>query len=217
MILPDSFYNQDACNVAKALLGKVIRRKYRNLWLSAQIIETEAYYRCEKGSHSSLGKTNKRMAMFMPAGTIYMYYARGRDSFNISVKGEGNAILLKSGRPYADKLLQGKDINSMQKLNPQNNGQVRTEKKLCAGQTLLCRALNLKVSRWDQRRFRANELYIEETGYTPEKIVQTTRLGIPVGRDEQKLYRFIDLAYIDQCTSNPLTKRKIPKHLIQTL
>lgn len=217
MILPISFYNQDACKVATSLIGKVIRRKYKNIWLSAQIIETEAYYRCEKGSHSSLGKTNKRMAMFMPAGTIYMYYARGQDSFNISVKGDGNAILLKSGAPFADNKLSGIDIRAMQGLNPQKNGQPRTINTLCAGQTLLCRALDLKVTQWDQKVFDPKQFYIEDIGYRPDKIIQTTRLGIPVGRDEHKLYRFIDYKYTKQCTSNPLTKRKIPKHRIKTL
>ena len=67
MMLETSFYNRDACKVATDLIGKVIRRRYKGLWLSAQIIETEAYYINEKGSHSSLGETPKRKAMFMPA------------------------------------------------------------------------------------------------------------------------------------------------------
>ncbi len=216
MILKNSFYNNDACEVARALLGKVIRRKYKNHWLAARIIETEAYYRNEKGSHSSLGKTDKRMAMFMPPGTIYMYYARGHDSLNISVKGEGNAVLLKSGLPFADKLTSNKGFRVMQQLNPQNNGQPRALTKLCAGQTLLCRALHLKVTRWDQQLFDPNEFYIDDIAYHPEKIIQTTRLGIPDGRDEHRLYRFIDHQYAQYCTSNPLTKRKQPDYSIIT-
>ncbi|MDV3444008.1 DNA-3-methyladenine glycosylase, partial [Pseudomonas otitidis] len=34
-------------------------------WLSARIIETEAYYLAEKGSHASLGYTEKRRALFL--------------------------------------------------------------------------------------------------------------------------------------------------------
>ncbi|MCK5662536.1 MAG: DNA-3-methyladenine glycosylase [Thiotrichaceae bacterium] len=78
-ILGQAFFNQDACDVATQLLGKVIRRKYKQQWLAARIIETEAYYLEDKGSHASLGFTEKRKALFMPPGTIYMYYARGRD------------------------------------------------------------------------------------------------------------------------------------------
>jgi DNA-3-methyladenine glycosylase len=39
----------------------------------------------------------------MPAGTIYMYYAHGKASMNVSAQGEGNAVLIKSGFPYFDK------------------------------------------------------------------------------------------------------------------
>lgn len=217
MILQADFYNDDACEVAKKLLGKVIRRKYKNLWLAAQIIETEAYYLSEKGSHSSLGKTDKRMAMFMPPGTLYMYYARGHDSCNISVKGEGNAVLLKSGIPFADKLSSKEGFRVMQQLNPQNNGQPRALGKLCAGQTLLCRSLNLKVSQWDQQAFDPDEFYIDDINNHPEKIIQTTRLGIPPGRDEHKPYRFIDLQHARYCTSNPLSKRNKPDYTIISL
>ncbi|HBC56410.1 MAG TPA: 3-methyladenine DNA glycosylase, partial [Gammaproteobacteria bacterium] len=80
------FFNRDTCVVARELLGVVIRRRIGKMWLAAQIIETEAYYKEEKGSHASLGRTPSREAMFMPPGTIYMYYARGRASFNISTK-----------------------------------------------------------------------------------------------------------------------------------
>ena len=94
-MLNNRFFNRDAAIVAKDLLGKVLRVKHNTLWLSASIIETEAYYLNDKASHASLGYTEKRKALFMPAGTIYMYYARGGDSFNISCQGDGNAVLIK--------------------------------------------------------------------------------------------------------------------------
>src|SRR5687767_2567988 len=102
-MLTADFFNDEPISVAKALLGKVIRTKYNDIWLSAMIIETEAYFHHEKGSHSSLGYTEKRKALFMPAGTIYMYYARGGDSLNISCQGEGNAVLIKSAFPYLEE------------------------------------------------------------------------------------------------------------------
>ena len=100
--LPDSFYDRDAQVVARELLGKVIRHHCQGLWLSAMIVETEAYYLREKGSHASLGFTEKRKALFMAPATIYMYYARGGDSLNVSCRGAGNAVLIKAGCPYCD-------------------------------------------------------------------------------------------------------------------
>ena len=90
------FFDRDACEVARNLLGKVLRHHLDGQWLAAQLIEIEAYYLTEKGSHASLGWTPKRNALFQAPSTIYMYYAHGGDSFNFSCQGEGNAVLLKS-------------------------------------------------------------------------------------------------------------------------
>lgn len=210
--LKPGFFDQEPCALAQALLGKVLRHRYqyqgRDYWLACRIIETEAYYLAERGSHSSQGYTEKRRAMFMPAGTIYMYYARGGDSLNISAKGEGNAVLIKSGVAWFDDKSPRSNLKIMQRLNPvKGSGRLRPEENLCSGQTLLCAALGLKVTHWDQQQFNVNNFYIEDTGYRPEKIIQARRLGIPVGRDEHLMYRYIDYASAKQCTSNPLTKR----------
>ena len=203
-----SFFNREACTVAQDLIGKVIYHRWQGLWLSAMIVETEAYEKQEKGSHASLGLTKKRKALFMPAGTIYMYYARGGDSFNVSCRGEGNAVLIKSGCVYADEATHPQMLATMQRLNPQKNSPLpRPIHRLCAGQTLLCKALGLKVLDWDQKSFDPHQLFLKDVGYRPQKIIQTYRLGIPQGRDEQLLYRFIDFDKKNSCTQNPLTKR----------
>ncbi|HED32647.1 MAG TPA: DNA-3-methyladenine glycosylase [Gammaproteobacteria bacterium] len=205
MQLKTSFFNRNAASVARELLGRVILHRYQNHWLAARIIETEAYYQNEKGSHASLGYTEKRRALFMPAGTIYMYYARGKDSFNVSCRGEGDAVLIKSAFPFES--ITPAALKAMQRLNPTVSGEARPIEKLCAGQTLLCRALNLKVPDWDQQSFDSQRLFIDDTGYQPDEIVQAPRLGIPTGRDEHLMLRFIDLAYAKYCTRNPLTQR----------
>ena len=210
-VVQASFFNRDACIVAKELLGKIIRRKYKGQWLSARIIETEAYYLEEKGSHASLGYTEERKALFMHPGTIYMYYARGKASLNVSCQGEGNAVLIKSAYPYADNSSssssQDKNINIMQQLNPSASGDVRPAEKLCSGQTLLCQSLDLKVNEWDQQQFDEKVFYFDDINEKPQKIIQTTRLGIPAGRDEHLHYRFIDYEFARFCTRNPLTRR----------
>jgi len=207
-MLEPAFFNRDARTLARALLGKIIRRRYKNAWLACRIIETEAYYLHEKGSHSSLGYTEKRKAMFMPAGTIYMYYARGSDSLNISAKGKGNAVLIKSGFPWFDPQSPPRNLAIMQKLNPvKGSGQLRGKEKLCAGQTLLCRSLDLKVEDWDQKTFDPELFYFEDAGKRPSRIIQTTRLGIHPERDAHLMQRFIDYDFAKYCTRNPLTRR----------
>lgn len=206
-MLKTSFFNRDACLVAQQLLGKIIRRKHQGHWLAARIIETEAYYLEDKGSHASMGYTEKRGALFMPAGTIYMYYARGKDSLNISCKGKGNAVLIKSAYPFFDKFTDPDALQIMQQLNPTVTGDTRPIEKLCKGQTLLCQSLNIKVTEWDQQRFDTENFYIDDVKAMPEQIIQSTRLGIPAGRDEDLQYRFIDYGFARFCTSNPLTRR----------
>lgn len=204
-MLSQKFFNRDTITVAKELLGKVICVRHHDSWLQVQIIETEAYYLEEKGSHASLGFTEKRKPLFMSAGTIYMYYARGGDSLNVSTQGSGNAVLIKSGIPYGD---DSNMIKLMQQLNPRKHlAQPREKMQLCAGQTLLCKALGLKVPQWNGKQFTKQHFYFTDIGYRPEKIVQTTRLGIPKGRDEHLQYRYIDFAYAKYCTNNPLSKR----------
>lgn len=209
-MLTADFFNKEAEVLAQALLGKVLCAKYQNTWLTAMIIETEAYYLLDKASHSSLGFTPKRRALFMPGGTIYMYHARGKDSLNISAQGDGNAVLIKSAIPYEDSKTNPKMISIMQRLNPYPNSpthRVRAKEKLCSGQTLLCQSLGLKVKQWDQKAFDPEKFYVEDVGYRPEKMIKTTRLGIPLHRDPHLLYRFIDYQYANHCTSNPLTKK----------
>ncbi len=208
-MLKSSFFNHDACALARALLGKVIRRCYKGTWLACRIIETEAYYLHEKGSHSSLGYTEKRRAMFMPAGTIYMYYARGSDSLNLSAKGRGNAVLIKSAFPFFDQTSPAENLALMQKLNPvKGSGKMRTKEKLCAGQTLLCRSLDLKVHDWNQKIFDPAIFYFEDVGEQPSRIIKTTRLGIHPQRDADLMQRFIDFDFSKYCTRNPLTRRR---------
>lgn len=201
--LTSTFFNRDPQLVAKSLLGKVLRHHCQDQWLSAMIIETEAYYLTDKASHASLGFTEKRKALFMPPGAIYMYYARGGDSFNISCCGDGNAVLIKSAIVYPEDNADSAMLQQMQAQNYLPGNRLRPLTRLCSGQTLLCRALGLKVREWDQKTIADARLMIDDVGYTPQRIIQTTRLGIPPGRDEHLPYRFIDDAYRQRCTKNP--------------
>lgn len=205
--ITSEFFNQLPHQVAQQLLGHILRVPYEHGYLSTQIIETEAYSIHERGSHAWLGYTPKRRALFMEPGTIYMYYARGGDSLNISCLGPGNAVLIKSAIPYVDEQSHSNMIPIMQKLNPLPGPRPRPFNQLCSGQTLLCRSLNLKVPEWDQTHIDDNTMLIESCWDQPTTIIQTKRLGITQLRDAHWLYRFIDKRYAYYCSSNPLTKR----------
>ena len=193
--------------MAQELLGKILRHRYKKRWLSIRIIETEAYYTRERASHSSLGPSPSRMALFGPPGTIYMYYARGGDSLNFTCRGNGDAVIVKSAIPHFDKRSPlSKSLPMMQKLNPIGN-LPRPPERLCKGQTLLCKSLGLKVSDWNSRKLIKGSLELEDINFAVHRIIRCKRLGIPEGRDEHLLLRFIDYAFVKNCTKNPLTKR----------
>ena len=210
------FFDNDAQLVARALLGKVLRHRYQGRWLAARIIETEAYYAGERASHSSLGYTSARRAMFMPAGTIYMYHARGHPSLNVSTAGEGDAVLIKSAIPYEDSLTSPDMLQFMGRAFPDN----RPPDRLCKGQTLLCRALRLSINDWNARQFDVSCFYIDDAGLAVSRIIQTTRLGIAPERDAHLPYRFIDYDFASCCTKNPLTSRMLREgegfHILKT-
>ena len=140
-----------------------------------------------------------------------MYYARGKDSLNISCKGKGNAVLIKSAYPFSDEPGNTSSLDTsikiMQQLNPTVSGDTRSIEKLCKGQTILCQSLNLKVREWDQQQFDEKTFYFDDINKKPAQVIQTTRLGIPTSRDEHLPYRFIDYDFARFCTKNPLTRR----------
>ena len=210
------FFDKDAQLVARTLLGKVLRHRYQGHWLAARIIETEAYYNSERASHSSLGFTHGRRAMFMPAGTIYMYHARGHPSLNVSTAGVGDAVLIKSAIPYEDSFTSPDMLQFMGRAFPDK----RPPGRLCKGQTLLCRALHLSVNDWNARQFDVSHFYIDDAGLAVSHIIQTSRLGIATERDAHLLYRFIDYDYVSCCTKNPLTSRTLREgrdfHILKT-
>jgi DNA-3-methyladenine glycosylase len=202
-VLPDAFFDRPALELAPALLGRVLRRRIEGVWLQAMIVETEAYLRCEKASHSSLGRTPSREAMFMPAGTLYLYHSRGGASLNLSADGEGDAVLIKAAVPHRNT---DEGLELLHRLNPKRDGGRRPLHRLCSGQGLLCRALDLAVREWTGRRFDREEFHAA-AGASPDRIVQTRRLGIPEGRDEHLPYRFVHADFARSATRNPLTRR----------
>ena len=86
-----NFFDQPCIDLAKELLGKKLVRKLdTGELLSGYIVETEAYLGVDdKAAHSYGGKeTDRNKAMFMPAGTAYVYNIYGMYTcFNISSQG----------------------------------------------------------------------------------------------------------------------------------
>lgn len=204
-MLSNKFFAKDSFEVAKSLVGKVLCHKYNGLWLKAMIIETEAYYANEFGSHSSKGPTESKRALFMPPGTLYVYYSRGSDSISFSTLGDGNSVLVKSGIPFLEHDKEQTSLEQMHRLNP-INGRRRKDLRLCSGQTLICKSLGIKVVDWNKKGMDPEGLYVEDVGYNPKKLIACKRLGIPKNRDHHLLHRVFDERYLKCITKDPKIK-----------
>jgi len=103
-ILSQEFYNRDTVEVAKALLGKYLVRRWNNELLVGRITETEAYIgRCDKACHAyNYRHTQRTDPLFMPPGHAYIYLIYGMYhclNFVTEPEGEPAAVLIRSVDP----------------------------------------------------------------------------------------------------------------------
>jgi len=99
--LPRSFYARPTVEVARDLLGKVIRHGAS----SARIVETEAYLGTnDAAAHSARGLTPRTSVIFGPPGRAYVYLIYGMHyCLNVVAEREGVAgcVLLRALEPLA--------------------------------------------------------------------------------------------------------------------
>ncbi|XP_071374773.1 DNA-3-methyladenine glycosylase isoform X1 [Centroberyx affinis] len=178
----EDFFNQTCINLAKALLGKVLVRRYTDgTELRGKIVETEAYLGGEdRASHSAGGKrTERNTAMFMKPGTIYVYPIYGIYlCMNVSSQGEGAAVLLRSLEP-----LQGQPLmRQLRAARRRDGARQLKDKELCNGPSKLCQALSIPRC-FDRRDLASDpEVWLERDPRAPPPesldVVSASRIGI---------------------------------------
>ncbi len=98
-----TFYQQNAEQLAKSLIGTVLVHRLRGKNYRARIVEAEAYVGPhDLASHSSRGRTKRTEIMFGPAGHAYVYLIYGMyEMFNIVAgkTGSGQAVLIRAAQP----------------------------------------------------------------------------------------------------------------------
>jgi len=170
----------DVVEVARRLLGC-------ELWLQQagqelvrlRIVETEAYHQTDAASHSYRGKTPRTEVMFGLAGHLYVYFTYGMHycmNLVTGLEGEGSAVLIRAAEP-----LSGWDTLRM------NRPKV-ADSQLTNGPAKLCQSLGID-RQWNGHSLTAAPLkLIVNELLPPEKIVQTTRVGIT--QSKEKPWRF---------------------------
>ena len=109
-ILSREFYLQNAQKVAKALLGKVIVRRFGEELLMARIVETEAYYGLKDPASRAFTTPKMAESMWDEGGTTFVYMVHGNWLLNVVTGNRGNpqAVLIRALEPI-------KGIEIMQK------------------------------------------------------------------------------------------------------
>jgi DNA-3-methyladenine glycosylase len=104
-VLPQSFYARDALGVARAVLGKLLRRD----GVVLRITEVEAYcFPDDTASHCRMGRTPRNEPMWGPPGHAYVYLCYGmHHMLNLvtNAEGEGAAVLIRACEPVSGEAL----------------------------------------------------------------------------------------------------------------
>jgi DNA-3-methyladenine glycosylase len=173
--LDESFFQQSAESLAKALLSVIMVRKVGRVIRRARIIETEAYIGShDLASHASKGRTKRTAVMFGPPGRAYVYFIYGMHQMLNVVslpprEGDAGAVLLRAAEP-----LDGWEAD-------------------LTGPGRLARAFSITATDNGQPVTGDDLHFVADPDYTP-RIRRTKRVGVEYARHWQhRLLRFIDV------------------------
>ena len=184
MILNRDFYIKDGVTLAKDLLGKILVKEIDGVLYKGRIVETEAYIGViDKACHSyNNRRTKKTEAMYREGGYSYIYLIYGMYyCFNVtaSIKDNPEAVLIRALEP-----LENKDL--MLKIR-----KVKREIDIANGPGKLTKALGITSNDNNIDLTLGKNIWIEDDGYLPNKITETTRVGIDYAEEfKEKLWRF---------------------------
>jgi DNA-3-methyladenine glycosylase len=100
LTLAHAFYDRPVVEVARALLGCVVRHGET----AGVIVETEAYHESEPACHAFVGLTPRTVPLFGPPGRAYVYRSYGIHALLNAVcepETVGAAVLIRALEPLA--------------------------------------------------------------------------------------------------------------------
>ena len=148
-MLPQGFFDGDTVDIARAMVGKYLVRRYGGVTLAARITEAEAYVgRMDKACHAyGYRKTERTRTLFTPPGTAYVYLIYGMHcclNFVTEPEGEPAAVLIRglSPRYNQDIIAENRFHCKCAAMTPyQKKNFLNGPGKVCAGMNI-DRALN---------------------------------------------------------------------------
>src|ERR1700734_986084 len=182
--LPRAFFARDPRPVSRDLLGKVLVRRSDRKFLTARIVEVEAYLGKEDpAAHSAAGRTARNSVLFGPPGYAYVYFIYGNHyCLNVSCEREGRAggVLFRAVEPLAgiEEMARARGIISA--LTP------RDLPRLTSGPGRLAQAFGITRSRDNgaDLTLPTGSLWLGEDGFRAKNIRITPRIGITKAADQ---------------------------------
>jgi len=185
--LKQEFYQKDAVQAARDLLGKIIVRKYDGKTITVKIVETEAYCGAEdKASHAHNNKKTKRTApMFKKGGHAYIYLIYGMYyCLNVVTAAENNphAVLIRGVEP----------LKGLKYIKENRQIKSSRSKDLTNGPGKLSQALKIDKSFDGCNLVENNSLYLTDGGTEDFEIESSPRVNIDYAEEyKDKKWRFL--------------------------
>jgi DNA-3-methyladenine glycosylase len=166
MRLPKDFYERSVHEVARELIGCVVRHGET----AGRIVETESYHMAEPACHAFAGITERTRTLYGDPGRAYVYFSYGIHSLlNAVAEGEGvgAAVLIRALEP----------VDGVE-LMRRRRGLARV-KELCSGPGKLTQALDIGLSLNGSSLVDGPiELLAREPGVREPRVVAGERIGI---------------------------------------
>ena len=173
--LPAEFYDRDAADVARSLLGCIVESRIRGVKTSGKIVEVEAYLGVDDPAAHCFGgrRTDRTEPMFGSPGTAYVYFTYGMHWCMNAVTGpvdHASAVLIRALEP-----LQG--IAAMSRRRG-----TRVEYQLCSGPAKLSQALGV-TGRLNFHPLQDSPLQIKGPADQLHDVSSGPRIGISQAKD----------------------------------
>ena len=166
MRLPQSFYDRSVHDVARDLIGCVVRHGET----AGRIVETESYHMDDPACHAFAGVTERTRTLYGEPGRAYVYFSYGIHSLLNAVaeaEGVGAAVLIRALEP-----VDGIDVMRGRR------GVERLE-DLCSGPAKLTQALDIGLSLNGTSLVDGPiEMLTREAGAPEPRVVAGERVGI---------------------------------------
>lgn len=187
--LPRDFYDRDALQVARDLLGKRLVRATEGSLTTGRIVEVEAYLaQDDPANHAHRGQTRRNATMFGPPGHAYVYSIHARFCFNVVTEPPGvpSAVLIRAVEPGEGLKLMHKRRRTTDALN------------LARGPARLCEAFAIDRALDGCDLTRGDQLWIdaESSDPTPTEIRTASRIGVTSAQDLALRFFLPDNRYV---------------------